>query len=43
MSGVSRLLALCLVALALASCGKKAAPSPPPGEPNTYPRAYPSE
>ena len=33
---------LLLVALALASCGKKGDPKPPPDEPNTYPRVYPS-
>jgi predicted small lipoprotein YifL len=38
-------LALLLAALALplAGCGKKGAPSPPAGEPNTYPRSYPRE
>jgi hypothetical protein len=36
------LLALAL-SLALAGCGKKNMPSPPPGEPVTYPRTYPSE
>ena len=30
-------------ALPLAACGKKGAPEPPPGEPNTYPRTYPSQ
>jgi predicted small lipoprotein YifL len=35
---------LLLLALPLlAACGKKGAPEPPPGEPNTYPRAYPRE
>jgi hypothetical protein len=29
--------------LALAGCGKRNAPEPPPGVPNTYPRPYPSE
>lgn len=38
----SRVLILFLVALALAGCGKKGEPQPPPGEPNTYPRIYPS-
>jgi predicted small lipoprotein YifL len=32
-----------LVTLALAGCGKKNAPGPPPDEPNTFPRTYPSE
>ena len=31
-----------LIGLALAGCGKKNAPQPPPGVPNTYPRPYPS-
>ena len=31
------------VVLLLAACGKKGAPLPPPDEPNTYPRNYPSE
>jgi predicted small lipoprotein YifL len=33
---------LLLLGLALASCGKKGDPQPPPGVPNTYPRVYPS-
>ena len=36
------LLILLVAALALASCGKKGSPQPPPGEPDTYPRVYPS-
>jgi hypothetical protein len=36
------LLLLVFVALALAACGKKGMPQPPPDEPNTYPRVYPS-
>jgi hypothetical protein len=37
--------ALCVfvLSLALAGCGKRNAPTPPPDEPNTYPRPYPSE
>lgn len=34
---------LTALALPLAACGKKGAPSPPPGEPNTFPRSYPRE
>jgi predicted small lipoprotein YifL len=33
---------LLFAVLALAACGKKNNPQPPPGEPVTYPRAYPS-
>jgi predicted small lipoprotein YifL len=36
------LLAL-VISLALAGCGKRGPPEPPPGEPVTYPRTYPSE
>lgn len=36
------ILATALVLL-IAACGKKGEPQPPPGEPNTYPRNYPSE
>jgi predicted small lipoprotein YifL len=43
MSALSRALAVLLIALALAGCGKKGAPQPPPDVPNTYPRTYPSE
>ncbi len=34
--------ALLLIAVALVGCGKKGLPQPPPDEPNTYPRTYPS-
>ena len=37
------MLALLFAAVLLAGCGKKGAPQPPPGEPDTYPRVYPSE
>ena len=36
------LLVICLIALALAGCGKKGNPQAPAGEPDTYPRTYPS-
>ncbi len=39
---VSRLLILFVVVLVLAGCGKKGTPQPPPNEPNTFPRTYPS-
>ena len=43
MSGnLARLVILLVVALALAGCGKKGTPQPPPDEPNTFPRTYPS-
>jgi predicted small lipoprotein YifL len=38
-----RIVALLVVVLALAGCGKKAAPQAPPGEPDTFPRVYPRE
>jgi hypothetical protein len=37
------LVCVIILSLALAGCGKKNAPSPPPDVPNTYPRTYPSE
>ena len=39
---IGRTLLLLIIVLALAGCGKKGAPQPPPDEPNTYPRVYPS-
>jgi predicted small lipoprotein YifL len=38
-AGIALLLVL---AVALAACGKKGAPQPPPDVPNTFPRTYPS-
>jgi predicted small lipoprotein YifL len=43
MSTLSRVLAVLLIAVALAGCGKKGNPQPPSDVPNTYPRTYPSE
>ena len=37
----SRVVMVLMVAVLLAGCGKKGNPSPPPDEPNTYPRQYP--
>lgn len=34
-------LVIAVLALALAGCGKKGDPQPPPGVPNTYPKIYP--
>ncbi len=39
---IARVLVLLVVAVALAGCGKKGSPQPPPDQPNTYPRTYPS-
>jgi predicted small lipoprotein YifL len=41
--GWKKVLAVVLVALAVAGCGKKGQPSPPPGVPNTYPQNYPAQ
>ena len=38
----SRVVMVLMVAVLLAGCGKKGNPQPPAGEPNTYPRQYPS-
>jgi hypothetical protein len=32
-----------ILVLAIAGCGKRNAPQPPPDAPNTYPRPYPNE
>jgi predicted small lipoprotein YifL len=32
-----------VMCFALAGCGKKGAPQPPPGVPNTYPMQYPQQ
>ena len=37
-----RIVLLLFLVLALAGCGRKGAPQAPPGEPDTYPRTYPS-
>ena len=42
-AGSGLLIAVVLFSLALTGCGKKGAPEPPPGVPDTYPRPYPSE
>jgi len=41
--GVRLVLCALALTLALAGCGKRNAPEPPPGVPDTYPRPYPSE
>lgn len=43
MSTTWRIVAVALTVLALAACGKKGPPQPPPGVPNTYPLHYPAE
>jgi predicted small lipoprotein YifL len=43
MTALFRIVAVLLIAVALAGCGKKGDPQPPPDVPNTYPRTYPSE
>jgi predicted small lipoprotein YifL len=40
-SSAFRIATLLLIAAALAGCGRKANPIPPPGEPVTYPQQYP--
>jgi predicted small lipoprotein YifL len=34
---------LLVACIALAGCGKKGPPQPPPGVPNTYPQNYPQQ
>jgi len=41
-AAIGRMLILLVLGLALAGCGKKGAPQPPPDQPNTFPRTYPS-
>ncbi len=41
MKAIRLALALMILALPLASCGKKALPQAPGTEPQTYPRIYP--
>ncbi|HEV8015476.1 MAG TPA: hypothetical protein VGP48_08065 [Stellaceae bacterium] len=43
MSAGWRIVALAVLVLALAGCGKKSSPVAPPGVPNTYPQPYPSQ
>ena len=43
MSAAWRIIAVALIALALAGCGKKAPPQPAPGVLNTYPQQYPPQ
>jgi hypothetical protein len=42
-TGITLLALLFALALPLTGCGKKGAPNPPPGVPDTYPRSYPRE
>ena len=37
----AQVIAAVLIVLALAGCGRKAMPEPPPGQPSTYPVPYP--
>jgi predicted small lipoprotein YifL len=37
-----RLVVLVVLVGALAGCGKRGMPQPPPDQPNVYPRTYPS-
>jgi hypothetical protein len=37
-----RIVMVAVVAVLLVGCGKKGNPQPPPGQPNVYPKQYPS-
>jgi hypothetical protein len=41
--GAGYTIIILVLSLLLAGCGKRNAPMPPPDEPNTFPRPYPSE
>ena len=41
--GVALVIVAVVLSLALTGCGKRGAPEPPPGVPNTFPLPYPSE
>ncbi|MCH9049796.1 MAG: hypothetical protein IIA72_01745 [Proteobacteria bacterium] len=38
---VTLLVIVCVLALPLGACGKKASPEPPPGKQSEFPRQYP--
>ena len=38
-----RIVLVMMVAALLAGCGKKGNPTPPAGEPNTFPQLYPKQ
>ena len=42
-TGITLFALLFALALPLTGCGRKGAPNPPPGVPDTYPRSYPRE
>ncbi|HZK92167.1 MAG TPA: hypothetical protein VFC56_18665 [Stellaceae bacterium] len=41
--GAAAIVFAVMIAALLVGCGKKGNPVPPPDEPSTYPRGYPSE
>ena len=43
MKGATHLVLVLVLAATLVACAKRADPAPPKDQPNTYPRAYPSE